>query len=241
VTRSFDRREAETRFSQAGDDARDDARDDDGMRLEDDPLTFEYLEVAHILPHSLTRIREVQSWYVTLASPRHQDTSKFAQDASKQAALAILNMFDDGVGHLIEGADIDRPRNALTLARTIHQYIGNSKIFFEPVPDSEPHTYRIGAFLRLCTVRGILPVTRALYFTEHRTIDPPSSRLLAIHSAIGHILHLSAAGGYIDKILEDMEGGTGHAQADGSTGLGRLVHLGLWLDGGIDAYRSGSL
>jgi hypothetical protein len=145
-------------------------------------------------------------------------------------------MFDDGVSHLIEGANINRPRNALTLVRTVHQYFGNFKIFFEPVLDSEPHTYRIGTFLRPRTVRGILPVTRTLYLTEHRTIDPPSPRLLDIYSAVGHILHLSAAGGYIDKILEDMECGTGHTQADGSTDLGRLVHLRLWLDGGINAY-----
>lgn len=145
-------------------------------------------------------------------------------------------MFDYGIGHLIEGVDIDRPYNALTLTLNMHDLFGNFRIYFEPVPDAEPHTYRIESFLRPAFVGGVLPVTRTLFLTDSRTIDPPSPRLLAIHRAIAHILHLSAAGNYIDKILRDMEdAGEQGAQADGSTDLGRLIHLGLWLDG-VDAY-----
>ena len=51
----------------------------------------------------------------------------------------------------------------------------------------------------------------------------PSSRLLAIHSAIAHILHLSAAGRYIDKIFEDLK--QDDIRADGSTELGYLIKL----------------
>ncbi|KAL2016928.1 hypothetical protein VTK56DRAFT_2845 [Thermocarpiscus australiensis] len=209
VTRRFDRSEAVKRFKSAG----YDARDDDGNLLNEQQGTFEPLEVAHILPHSLT----------SLGHDRELNPSK-------QAALAILNMFDYGVGHLIEGVDIDRPYNALTLTPSIHDLFGNFHIYFEPVPGAEPHTYRIESFLPAFIVGGLLPVTRTL--TDSRTIDPPSPRLLAIHRAIARILHLSAAGDYIDKILRDMEdAGKQGAQADGSTDLGRLVHLGLWLDG----------
>lgn len=146
-------------------------------------------------------------------------------------------MFDHGVGHLIEGVDIDRPRNALTLTQNIHDLFGNFYIYFEPVPEAEPHTYRIQSFLRPAFVGGGFPVTRTLFLTDSRTIDPPSPRLLAIHRAVARILHLSAAGGYIDDILRDMEDAREQgAQADGSTDLGRLVHLCLWLDGGVDAF-----
>lgn len=58
------------------------------------------------------------------------------------------------------------------------------------------------------------------------SIDPPSSRLLALHCAIAHILHLSAAGDYIDKLLREMDG-QGACAADGSTELDRLLRLGL--------------
>ncbi|KAL2256825.1 hypothetical protein VTK26DRAFT_1067 [Humicola hyalothermophila] len=212
VTRKFDRTEALKRITSA----RGAAQDDDGNLLNEEQYgIFEPLEVAHILPHSLTKLGRGEEL-----------------NPSKQAALAILNMFDHGAGHLIEGVDIDRPRNALTLTLNMHDLFGNFHIYFEPVPDAEPHTYRIESFLPPSFVGGLLPVTRTLFLTDSRTIDPPSARLLAIHRAIGHILHLSAAGSYIDNILRDMEdAGERGARADGSTDLGRLVHLHLWLDG----------
>ncbi|KAL2179716.1 uncharacterized protein P884DRAFT_267403 [Thermothelomyces heterothallicus CBS 202.75] len=212
VTRRFDSSEALSRFASAG----DDARDDDGTLLnEEQPGSFEPLEVAHILPHSLTKLGRGKEL-----------------NSAKQAALTILNIFDHGIGHLIEGVEIDRPRNALTLTHYMHDLFGNFHISFEPVPDAEPHTYRIESFVRPALVRGLLPVTRTLFLTDSRTIDPPSARLLAIHRAIARILHLSAAGAYIDNILRDVEDAETHGvQADGSTDLGLLVHLGLWRDG----------
>jgi hypothetical protein len=146
-------------------------------------------------------------------------------------------MFDDGVAHLIEGVNIDRPQNALTLTLEIHRWFGNFDIFFEPVPDAEPHTYSVQCFGLPLLFNSVVPVTRTLYLTADRAVDPPSPRLLAIHRAIGHILHLSGAGEYIDQILRDLEETQWEgAQPDGSTDLGRLVHLGFWLDNGIDAY-----
>ncbi|KAI1119422.1 hypothetical protein F5Y14DRAFT_395245 [Nemania sp. NC0429] len=207
ISRSFDLAEVTTRMRIAGGNG---ARDDDGNPFrEDDSLAA--LEVAHILPRSLMKTDEL--------SP------------SKQAALAILNMFDDGITHLIEGTDIDRPRNALTLAHSMHLFFGGFQVFFEPVSPVDSHTYRICSFLPGFVQRNQgLPVTRTLYLSHNRTIDPPSPRLLALHRAIAYILHLSAAGEYIDKLLRDMDG---HAVlADGSTELDRLVRLGLrgWLD-----------
>lgn len=140
-------------------------------------------------------------------------------------------MFDDGVIHFIEGTDIDRPRNALTLTHSMHLFFGDFQVFFEPVPHVDPHTYRIGSFLPGFVQRNQgLPVTRTLYLSDNRTIDPPSPRLLALHRAIAYILHFSAAGEYIDKLLRDMDGQA--VLADGSTELDRLVRLGLsgWLD-----------
>ena len=150
-------------------------------------------------------------------------------------ALTILNMFDDGVVHLIEGTDIDRPRNAITLTHDFHQLFGNFEVFFEP-QGSEPHTYRIDSNRRGILRHRIFPVDRTLFLTDTRTIDPPSPRLLAVHSAIAHILHLSAAGRHIDKILEDLN--QKDIKADGSTELGYLTQLRIhgWWNGQIRAY-----
>ncbi|KAI1776124.1 hypothetical protein F4818DRAFT_413109 [Hypoxylon cercidicola] len=136
-------------------------------------------------------------------------------------------MFDTGLAYLIEDPDIDRPRNTISLTHELHVYFGNFRIFFEPVLDEErPHTYRIDSFLppELCTILA-LPVTRTLYVTGTRAIDPPSPRILSVHRAIAHILHLSAAGEYIDRLLRDID--EKGIQADGSTELGRILKLRL--------------
>ncbi|UZP37066.1 hypothetical protein NXS19_004882 [Fusarium pseudograminearum] len=200
ISRKFDKTEAVKRFQKHG---RNDAIDQDGMSLADPGQRFDYLEVAHILPHSLTRLN-----------------SSGELSSTKAAALAILNMFDSGVAHLIEGVDIDRPFNALTLTLGHHVSFGEFQVYFEPV--GEPHTYRIGTFLPPGLEEDV-PVTRTLFLTEDRSIDPPSARLLAVHRAIAHILHLSAAGDYIDHILRDLD--EFGIRADGSTDLSRLLKV----------------
>ncbi|KAG5288301.1 hypothetical protein I7I48_10498 [Histoplasma ohiense] len=210
ISRKFDSREAENRFHLEG----DMARDDDGVFLHTQRL-FARLEVAHILPHSLVH------------------TEKGGQlEHSKQVALEILNMFDHNAAYLIEGEEVDRPRNAITLTHDLHDWFGRFKIFFEPVPDQPPHTYRVGSYVRPNMLPDLaLPLTRKLYITENRTIDPPLPRLLAIHRAIARILHLSGAGEYIDQILRDL--GEIGVRVDGSTELGHFVKLRLdgWITG----------
>lgn len=157
------------------------------------------------------------------------------QDESKQLALAILNMFDDGVVHLIEGTGIDRPGNAITLTHDFHQLFGGFEVYFEP-SGSEPHTYCIDSTNTGILRHPIFPVNRTLFLTDTRTIDPPSPRLIAVHRAIALILHLSAAGRYIDSILRDLD--QGNISVDGSTPLGHLTALRIhgWWDGRIRAF-----
>jgi hypothetical protein len=76
--------------------------------------------------------------------------------------------------------------NAITLNYDIHQLFGRYSIFFQRVADTAD-TYHIGSFLPPQLSRP-LPITRTLFV--HPTIDPPSERLLALHCAIAHILHL---------------------------------------------------
>jgi len=135
-------------------------------------------------------------------------------------------MFDPGIIHLIDGTDIDKPTNALTMTHYFHQQFGDFLVSFEPIDGS----------LHLCSPNWLfrdhlLPITRILYLTPDRTVDPPSPRLLAIHHAIARILYLSGAGDYIDRVIRDME--DVGIREDESTELGRLVSLktGGWLEG----------
>lgn len=142
-------------------------------------------------------------------------------------------MFDPDVIHLIEGSNIDRPSNAISLAADLHTCFGLFKLTFEAVDSitSTDHTYTINSSNALVRSSYNLPVTRALLLSPHHTIDPPSVKLLALHRAIARILELSAAGTYIDRIIRDME--EVWVRSDGSAELGRIVglKLGGWLDG----------
>ncbi|GAB1319485.1 hypothetical protein MFIFM68171_09695 [Madurella fahalii] len=207
VTRAFDLTEAAQKWRAEQRWKHLSARDDDGYPL-DASNQYANLEVAHILPYALTKGENNEL------------------DESRKAAIAILNMFDIGVIYLIEGTDISRPRNAITLSLEMHRLFGHFDIFFERVADAPSHTYRIGTFLPPF-YSNQFPITRTLF--THPSIDPPSERLLALHSAIAHILHLSGAGEYIQAILNDMEKGV--VREDGSTHLGVMVGLSLQISG----------
>jgi hypothetical protein len=206
ITRRFDAQEAQTRYKRDG----RDVKDDDGKSLLPERDTMAYLEVAHIIPHSLKSITG------------DGGDRKLAE--SKQIAHRVLAMFNPGAIHLIDGVDIDRPMNALTLTHDLHRLFGNFEIAFQPV-GTQPHTYKVDYVEsdRMGRVEK-LPVTVSLFLTPDRSVDPPSPQLLAIHSAIGRILHLSAAGEYINdyiRDLEEMKGG--EVMHDGSTPLDDYV------------------
>ena len=133
-------------------------------------------------------------------------------------------MFDPGVIHLVDGANIDRSYNAITLSSGFHRRFGSLQIYFEAKPGLS-HTYTIKSTILFLTYQPKVPITRSLFITPEHTIDHPMPRLLAIHRACCLILHLSGAAEYVDKVLRDREAST--AMSDGSTELGIIVGLKL--------------
>jgi len=137
-------------------------------------------------------------------------------------------MFDPGILHWVEGTNIDRPYNALTLSIGLHRRFGSFGVYFEAAPEME-HRYTIKCTSPFQVFRPRLPVTRDLFITSHHNIEPPMQRLLAIHRACCLILHFSGAGNYIDKVLRDMEESV--VRTDGTTELGSMVNLRLQMLG----------
>ncbi|KAK0654984.1 hypothetical protein B0T16DRAFT_450731 [Cercophora newfieldiana] len=209
-----------------------DVLNDNGNELDDDRELAAYREplfgfADHLINHFFLPLRAATGKTRSPPPPTMLRSSRSKPNRSsssdfRKAAIAILNMFDVGVIHLIEGTNINRPYNAMTLSLEMHRLFGNFDIFFERVTET-PHTYNIRTFDPFFEKGLNLPVRRT--FFEHPSIDPPSERLLALHSAIGHVLHLSGAGEYIDRILRDLEDGM--VREDGSTQLGPLVNLAL--------------
>ncbi|KAH0548212.1 hypothetical protein GP486_008072 [Trichoglossum hirsutum] len=112
ITRRFDEPEAISRTDRDG----ANARDDDGRLLSEEEEDTAFLEVAHIIPHSLMS----------------GDGAEL--NDSKKYILQVLDMFDPGITNLIDGQDIDRTFNALTLMLDMHKRFGSLKVYFEPVP-----------------------------------------------------------------------------------------------------------
>ena len=133
-------------------------------------------------------------------------------------------MFDPGVIYDIEGINIDKPFNALSLSIDLHKEFRDLRIYFEA------DTYIRDRYTIKTTRLGLrvgpqLPVTWDLFIASGRNIDPPSRRLLAIHRACCLIIDLSGAGEYIYKVLQDME--DSNVQSDGTTELGSIISLRL--------------
>lgn len=140
----------------------------------------------------------------------------------------ILDMFEPGISHRLDASKIDSPMNALTLTLDYHRLFGEFQICFER---TGPHQYRIDSLEQNSFLRDpLFPVTRTLSLSSSRTIDPPDHRLLGVHCAIAHIMKLSGAGEYIEKILRDIE--EVDVNSDGSTNLGYIT--GLRLDGWLN-------
>ncbi|KAK0703046.1 hypothetical protein B0T26DRAFT_744173 [Lasiosphaeria miniovina] len=185
ITCAFDQDELAQRLRQSP------ARDDDGNVL--NPRDgYSHLEVAQILPFGLTKV---------------EGGGELSE--SKKATIAILNTFDVGVIHLIEGIDI----NAITLSLEMHKFSGTSR--------SSSSAYISPPFFLLAQLQ--FPLPRTLF--SHASIDTRLERLPELHSAIGHVLHLSGAGDYIKVILRDMEDGV--VREGWSTQLGALVNAAL--------------
>ena len=142
--------------------------------------------------------------------------------------MRILDMFDPGIIHWIGGTNIDRPYNALTLSIGFHRHFGSLMVYFEAEPGF-PNTYIIKSTNPLLRFGPTMPITRDLFITSDHNIDPPMPRLLAIHRACCLIVHLSGAGGYINKVLRDME--EIGVRSDGTTELGSIITLRLHQQG----------
>lgn len=133
-------------------------------------------------------------------------------------------MFDPGIGQLIDGPRIKSPMNVLTLTFHYRRLFGEFQMFFEPT--GIPYQYRIDSTPKVSFLRDpLFPVTRTLTLSPTHSIDPPSSRLLAVHRAIAIMMKVSGAEEYIETVLRDREELV--VREDGSSHLGYLTSLRL--------------
>jgi hypothetical protein len=133
-------------------------------------------------------------------------------------------MFAPQCVHLCEPFDLDRPRNAITMTKFLHESFGQLRFYLEPVAGLE-HTY-VAKAPRPLHQHIIPPPTHHISFVDTPThIDRPHPDLIAVHRAVALVVHASGASEYIERVLRERDAGV--IQADGSSSLGALIAIGL--------------
>ncbi|KAH9008972.1 hypothetical protein EDB84DRAFT_1280840 [Lactarius hengduanensis] len=144
-------------------------------------------QCAHIIPSSTTK-------NILDSKDKHEHAASF---------WTILDCFGyKGFPQKMTGKKINSLDNVMTLELNIHNWFDQLAVWFEA--EGSPNTY---------TIKAIEPLVLAHYckdskitLTSERSDLPlPNPDYLEIHAACCRVAHLSGAGEYMDKVLEDLE------------------------------------
>ncbi|KIJ15329.1 hypothetical protein PAXINDRAFT_114990 [Paxillus involutus ATCC 200175] len=139
-------------------------------------------ECAHIVPDSTY-------FNVTANSPDKKDYSA--------SVLAVLKRFGYNVDNL-NGEKVHSLFNVMTMQRDVHDLFDRLELWFEKT--ATPNCYNVQKTILLVTPDQVTFTT-----PDPDKLPLPSPDLLALHAACAKVAHLSGAGEYVDRILEDME------------------------------------
>ncbi|KAJ5142847.1 uncharacterized protein N7515_001634 [Penicillium bovifimosum] len=120
--------------------------------------------------------------------------------------------------------DVNRIDNVMMMWSALHRDFGSFLLVLEET--SVSGRYRVKTFPRFQTIlQSIMPD-----FTTIASHDPqypaPHSSLLAVHAAIGNILHATGRGELIEKTMQHLRDNGGHVLAnDGSTDVEELLSV----------------
>ncbi|KAF4622953.1 hypothetical protein D9613_001636 [Agrocybe pediades] len=157
-------------------------------------------ECAHIFPASLTE--------------------HIPPGSAKRMASATLWTFLRQFGYSevpeqLDGANIHRLENVMTLRMELHYYFDTLNLWFVAMP-GKPNQYTVKTSHSNLTPFSDTVVT---FGSEHADLPPPSPLYLAIHAACAQVAHLSGAAEHIDKYDRDVEDITVLSPTGESAGL----------------------
>ncbi|KAI2788012.1 hypothetical protein POX_f08395 [Penicillium oxalicum] len=166
------------------------------------------LEAAHIIPfglgnfHEDERLRHAQIWHCLY---RYFPT--------------IRDIFHHS------NEDVNRVDNVMMLAASLHRDFGRFSFILEETDVFELYHVKVFSQFRNSFLRPHMPE-----FTVVASHDPrypaPNTNLLAVHAAIGNILHATGYGELIAKTIKHLGGSGGYALAkDGSTNVEELLSV----------------
>ncbi|KAJ5783434.1 uncharacterized protein N7518_009111 [Penicillium psychrosexuale] len=119
--------------------------------------------------------------------------------------------------------DVNREDNILMMASVFHEDFGMFHFILEPT--TVPNRYRLKKFpRRSCLVN--YPTATFITLTNNDTrFRDPNPEFLAVHAAIGNILHASGPAELIEKLLRDFDGADPFLAKDGSTDISSLLSV----------------
>ncbi|EAW23906.1 uncharacterized protein NFIA_034740 [Aspergillus fischeri NRRL 181] len=165
------------------------------------------LEAAHILPS-------------VLGGPK--DERKASSDA-----LANLYRYFPALRFRLKFTleDINREHNAIMMLFPLDREFKAFSLILEAT--STPNRYRVKTFPHFATAyRGFLPADGLVTLTsQSKRCQPPSPILLAVHAAIGNILHASGRGKTIGTVMQEAREDWACMAGDGSTDVGELLSV----------------
>jgi len=147
-------------------------------------------QCSHIFPQSTNMV----------ISGSNEDGAKHEYAATVWTILKCFG-YEDLPGRL-KGAGVHSLDNIMTLQLDIHSWFDQLQVWFEAV-DGKENTYNIcateQAHLWTCKPNPIE------FKSAYPDLPLPNPTYLRIHAACCRVAHLSGAGEYMDKILEDLE------------------------------------
>ncbi|KAH9175894.1 hypothetical protein EDB89DRAFT_235099 [Lactarius sanguifluus] len=145
-------------------------------------------QCAHIIPSSTNE-------NILDSRDKHEHAASF---------WAILGCFGyEDLPYKLKGKGIHSLDNVMTLGTSVHHSFDQLKMWFEA--KGSPNTYTIKAtgplFLTLCKAADC----KITLTSEDPRLPLPNPDYLEIHAACCRVAHLSGAGEYMDKVLDDLE------------------------------------
>ncbi|EIM91014.1 uncharacterized protein STEHIDRAFT_152697 [Stereum hirsutum FP-91666 SS1] len=140
-----------------------------------------------------------------------RSTNENFDDSAKEPYAASVHAILDRYGGInsfqeLNGANIHRLENILTLDTNIHTSFDQLKLWLKKIPDGSNSSYTVEAPSSSRFLLRILPSTQVDFTTSDPVKRPlPDPRYLKLHAACARVAHLSGAAEYIDQILREEE------------------------------------
>ena len=167
------------------------------------------LEAVHIIPFALGNFREDE---------RRQNADIW--QCLYRYFPTIHNLFH----HANE--DVNRIHNVMMLAGYLHSEFGRLAFILEETSISGRYWSKIFPNFRNTFLKSHIPEFVTIIKSHDTRYPTPNKFLLAVHAAIGNILHTTGQGEVIAKIMEDVRGSGSHALVkDGSTDMEDLLSV----------------